>query len=190
VRSIYNIGLVVTFLLSFYAASIAGETPKYVGAKQCETCHGNEYAIWSKGPHAKAYLVLGSGSNATKKSMDFYKLSGNPQEAATCLNCHVTGGGASGEPVAKSSDFAEGITCERCHGPGSLYSSAMLRDAKKYEKAPADTVAEWSKLGLVKPDEALCRSCHTYGDFNFSEKFGKIAHSRKRDSEEPISPKN
>ena len=167
----------VVLFVCFCSVSFAGETPQYVGAKKCEGCHSEQFAIWSKSPHAKTYEILGSGSDKVKSNMKTLNVTENPQEAPACLECHVAGFGKTDSSFTKSYDRTEGITCESCHGPGSLYRKAMLSDEEKYAADPKTTVAEWEKLGLVKADEKRCKTCHSYDkNFNFSEKFKKIAH--------------
>lgn len=72
------------------------------------------------------------------KALD--KLKPEEQAKAECLKCHATG------------DSAEmpGVQCESCHGAGSGYKSMKIMK---------DTAAA-TAAGLVKPEEALCVSCH------------------------------
>ena len=65
----------------------------------------------------------------------------------------------------------EGVSCETCHGPGSMYKGASVM--KNRELAMTK--------GMIIPDEALCKTCHneespTYKGFNYTEMLAKIAH--------------
>ena len=87
---------------------------------------GYQLSLWRMSPHAQAYAVL-----ATPKAAEIAKRMGvseEPQLAAACLKCHVTGGGP-GAAVAKTYDLMEGVGCESCHGAGSEYI-ARGRDAR------------------------------------------------------------
>jgi hypothetical protein len=69
-----------------------------------------------------------------------------------CLPCHTVGFGKPGGFVdeEKSADLKD-VQCESCHGPGSKYMKLPIM--KDREKALAS--------GMILPDEALCKSCHT-----------------------------
>ena len=65
----------------------------------------------------------------------------------------------------------EGVSCESCHGPGSMYKGASVM--KNREMA--------MKKGLILPTEEVCKTCHneespTYKPFNYEEKAAMIAH--------------
>ena len=124
----------------------------YVGAKKCKMCHksvkkGEVYGKWEKGPHAKAFESLkGKGE----------------EKNAECLKCHVTDA---------SVDPTEGVGCEACHGPGSVYKKmSIMKDKKKAMES-----------GLIEPTEAVCKKCHVGNDhtgkFNFQEAVKKIDHT-------------
>ena len=124
----------------------------YVGAKKCKMCHkgakkGEVWEKWEKGPHAKAFEALkGKGE----------------EKNAECLKCHATD--------AKTAAM-EGVGCEACHGPGSVYKKmSIMKDKKKA-----------MENGLIEPTEAVCKKCHVGNDhtgkFNFQEAVKKIDHT-------------
>jgi hypothetical protein len=80
----------------------------YVGAERCVSCHAAEYALWAKGPHARAFEALGAKDRADPR----------------CLSCHTV----------VPDDLAPGllgVQCESCHGPGRHYSiDWIMRDAE------------------------------------------------------------
>ena len=146
----------VGFGLALAAADAVAKEPQYVGVKKCKTCHskdliGNQYGAWKKMKHAKAFEAL-----KEEKALEIAKKKGltvPPSEAPECLKCHVT---AYGEPAAKFAgkplDPKNGVQCESCHGPGSLY---------KKKKTMADH-AKSVAAGMWEPgkDEKICTRCH------------------------------
>jgi peroxiredoxin len=81
---------------------------KYTGSQACQECHQEEFATWSKQPHAAAVEKLEDPTET---------------EDAECLRCHTTAfGKPGGFPVggrpAEHPDLAV-VGCESCHGPGS-----------------------------------------------------------------------
>jgi hypothetical protein len=68
---------------------------------------------------------------------------------------------------AASPHSAKGLDCEGCHGNGGDYwPASVMRDRAKATAA-----------GLVLPDLASCRKCHTSAD---AALFGKVhAHKAK-----------
>jgi hypothetical protein len=80
---------------------------EYTGSQACQPCHKEEFATWSKQPHAAAIEKLRAPTETE-----------NPE----CLRCHTTAFGkpggfpADGRP-AEHPDLAT-VGCESCHGPG------------------------------------------------------------------------
>jgi len=149
----------------------------FEGAGKCKTCHkkaedGDQYGKWAESAHANAYKTLAS-DEAKKIAAD--KGLGNPQEAAECLQCHVTGYGVADEFHGAKYDMTEGVTCESCHGAGSdYYKKSVMVAVMKGETDPAS-------VGLMTPDEKTCTGCHndkspTFKAFNYDEMLKKIAH--------------
>jgi len=153
-KLIFLLGMAI-FVVSFVNAQSA----QYVGAAKCKMCHnkaekGEQYNKWLASPHAKAMAAL-KGADAK-----------NPK----CLKCHSTAAGADQALVA-SITVEEGVSCESCHGAGSLYKVATtMKDMK----------LAMSK-GLIMPEEKVCKKCHNeaspnYKGFNYKEYAAKIAH--------------
>jgi hypothetical protein len=174
--------VVVAFVASttvFGGAPTTEKTEKheYIGATKCKMCHnrpdgGEQYAIWEKSAHAKAYTVLASDE---AKKLGKAKGIDNPQEAAACLKCHVTGYGAPADLLGSKYDKTEGVTCEACHGAGGdYYKKKTMVGVFTGEIDPAS-------VGLVMPDEKTCVKCHneespTFKSFDYKEMVKKIAH--------------
>ena len=135
------------------------QTYKYVGASKCKMCHnkpttGMQYKKWAEGPHANAMKAL----------------KGDEAKDPKCLKCHSTAASVDPGLLAGLSQD-EGVSCESCHGPGSVYKSARIM---------RNTKLAMSK-GLIMPDAKVCKQCHneespTFKGFNFEEYKAKIAH--------------
>jgi hypothetical protein len=117
-------------------AEAAEEAVKYVGDKKCKPCHGKVFKAWEGTPHAKAFASM----------LDSVGVDEN------CLPCHTVGYGKPGGFVdTTTTAHLKDVQCESCHGPGSMYMKLPIM--KDREKALAN--------GMILPDEALCKSCHT-----------------------------
>ena len=154
--------LKLSFLLGMFiilSTSLNAQDAKYIGAAKCKMCHnkadkGEQYNKWLADPHSKAMASL-KGAEAS-----------NPK----CLKCHSTAASVDQGLVA-SITVAEGVSCESCHGPGSLYKTATIMKDQKMSLAK----------GLIIPDEKVCKKCHNeqsphYKGFNYKEYVAKIAH--------------
>jgi hypothetical protein len=146
-------------LLLFMGGLSYSQGYKYIGAPKCKMCHnkpnkGEQYNKWFAGPHANSLKSLSAEEAKDPK----------------CLKCHSTA--ASIEAKLKGGiNIKEGVSCEACHGPGSMYKSPALMKNRK---------ASMSK-GLIVPDEELCKKCHneespSFKGFNYEEYLAKIAH--------------
>ena len=145
----------------------------YIGAEKCKMCHnapakGAQFTKWTASKHSKAFQVL-AGEDA--KKIAAAKGIADPQKAAECLRCHVTGHGASAAKLTDKYKVEEGVSCESCHGPGGDYwSMTVMKDVAKAKAA-----------GLVLPDESTCKTCHnadspTFKSFDFKAALAQIAH--------------
>jgi len=144
----------------FFIASVNAQNAQYIGVAKCKMCHnkaekGAQYTKWLASPHAKAMASL--------KGADLK----NPK----CLKCHSTAAGADQSLIA-SITVEEGVSCESCHGAGSLYKVATVMKDEKLAMSK----------GLVLPDEKVCIKCHNsespnFKGFNFKEYAAKIAHN-------------
>ena len=168
---LFTAAMVLVLALTF---SARGADHNYIGASKCKVCHmspkkGAQFGKWQESTHAKAFETL--GTPAAKEAATKAGVSGNPQEAAQCLKCHVAGADAPAAQKVSKYDAAEGVTCESCHGPGEDY--APMSVMKDKEAAVA--------AGLVMPTVETCKSCHnekspTFKGFSCAEMWGKIAH--------------
>jgi len=159
------------------AASEAPPQRQHVGVDKCKVCHKNEakgdqYSEWLGGPHAKAFKTLGSDQ---AKAIAKEKGIEDPQAAAECLKCHVTGHGLAAELLGPNYKKEDGVGCESCHGAGGDYYKM------KTMKAVFAGEIEPGTVGLILPDEKLCVGCHneaspTYKKFVYADRIKQIAH--------------
>ena len=102
----------------------------YTGADDCQGCHastaaGEIFQAWKQSPHASARDILNS-----EQAQQY--LTANNLEQTACLKCHTTLG-RTGLNEREQKINAEGVSCERCHGPGSGYSqSAIMKDRESF----------------------------------------------------------
>ena len=134
--------------------SAQGEA-SYIGTTKCKVCHnakkdGEIWNKWKAEGHAKALETL-----STEAALAVAKEKGlatPPAESPECLKCHVTGYDAAKKAAAAGVDPKEGVSCEACHGPGSLHQE----DGKKKKKG--------EEIDLTKnqhrPTEQDCVKCH------------------------------
>jgi len=179
-RSIW-IMVALGFVLAAGVAHAAGTEPQYVGARKCKTCHkkeliGDQYGAWEKAKHAQAFETLKG-----EKALEVAKAKGltaAPHEAGECLKCHTTAYGEDASKFAKKPLAAkDGVQCESCHGPGSLY---------KKKKTMADHDKSVA-AGMWDPgkDEKICLGCHNDESptwdpakgFDFEKRKEEIAHA-------------
>ncbi len=171
--------LPVLFILIFAFSLFAqGKKAQYVGAAKCKMCHksvksGEQYKKWENGPHAKAFATLATEEAKTVATKA--GVTGNPQESAKCLKCHVTAFDAPASDKAATFKQDEGVGCEACHGPGSLYKSMKVMKDLAAGKQDAKAVS------YTRGSKETCLTCHnsespTYKAFNYEEFFAQIAH--------------
>lgn len=145
---------------------------KYIGAEKCKICHnkpatGDQYKQWAGSLHAQALKSLNS-----EESWAYAKKNNiaDPNKEPKCLKCHSTAGSVTAAEIATLT-AAEGVSCESCHGPGSMYKSPAIM------KNQAMSI----KNGLIIPNEQTCLKCHNkdnpfYKPFNYATAFPKVAH--------------
>jgi hypothetical protein len=155
IAKIFPFVIAAGFLL---AAAPSGVDYEYIGAAKCKICHnkpekGEQYKKWAESTHAKAMSSL----------------KGDELKNPKCLKCHSTA--AANAKFVDTITEAEGVSCESCHGPGSVYKSATIMKDK------AKSLAS----GMIEPTEKVCKTCHnaespTFKGFDFKTYVAKIAH--------------
>lgn len=185
-KSTLILTFVAAFLISFSVRDYAvveeqdqgGDKQRtFVGSDKCKPCHmspkkGAQYKSWAESRHAKAYETLASDK---AKEIAGKKGIANAQEAGECVKCHIDGHGVDAAFLGEKYNKAQGVGCESCHGAGGDYWTKEVMTDITGGKVDRATV------GLIKPDEAVCKKCHneespTFVAFNFEEMSKKIAH--------------
>lgn len=120
----------------------AGQT--YTGSKKCSACHFEQYLTWKKTKHASAFEVLTAKYETDQK----------------CLKCHTTG---LGEPtgykdLATTKDLA-GVTCETCHGPGSIHDEVATKYVNVKKLSPEQEKEVRGTIWKLLPKN-VCVECH------------------------------
>lgn len=153
---------IILFSILFVFSFVYAGDFEYVGVNKCKMCHkgekkGKVYETWMEKKHSKAFESI--KEKCEEK---------NPK----CLSCHTTAFNKGGYKIddPNASKF-EGVQCESCHGPGSVYKK--IKFMKDRELA--------LKNGLVKITEETCTVCHDgsehTGKFNYEEDLKKIDHT-------------
>jgi hypothetical protein len=153
ISSSVGLGLAGAILLSAGSLAADRDASLYVGAKICGMCHkkdesGNQLALWQKGPHAKAYELLGTPE---AKAVGGKLGIADPQKSGKCLKCHSTAYNFTESIQTEKIEPEDGVTCESCHGPGKKYmAKSVMEDHNK-------SVAN----GMIYPaKEKSCTLCH------------------------------
>jgi hypothetical protein len=120
---------------------------RYLGVGACQSCHAEEFAIYTRTRHARAYATLAS---------EFVHRDTN------CVGCHVTGygdaGGFGGIRMRGSPVDLVDVQCEACHGPGEEHA----RDGSYASRARESCVR--------------CHTPSDDPDFDFDTDWPLIAH--------------
>lgn len=164
--------LLLVALVLFLGGIASAQTFKYIGADKCKPCHnkpatGDQYVKWVASPHAKALKSLSS-----QASLDYAKKNGiaDPAKDAKCLKCHSTYDAVAAN-LRGGILATEGVSCESCHGPGSVYKAPTIMKDLALSK----------KNGLIEPTKEVCLKCHTkecpfYKEFNYEAASAKTSH--------------
>lgn len=126
----------------------------YAGSKKCKICHKEQYEIWEKKKHAKAWDAL---NDEQKKKSE-------------CIGCHTTDG-----------PDMPNVQCEACHGPGSEYSKPTIMNKARFKANPEEQLKLAVEAGLVIPTKETCVECHnekspTFKGFDYEKHKAQIKH--------------
>ena len=135
VLSLLAVALLATLATTMFTSFPSGPSARadvpegqtYTGSKRCASCHFTQFMTWKKLKHGKAFENLPAKYKTNEE----------------CLKCHTTGyGQPTGFKTAADTALA-GVTCEACHGPGSIHEEVCQQFKNKKD--------------LTKEEEALCR---------------------------------
>lgn len=113
-------------------------------AKECGSCHVEQYSEWQKTAHARAFI-----------SPEF-KLQSNQYQDQDCLFCHSPGDVQNPDREARSFNRNEGVTCVACH----LHNGAMNGPHKSGALFSPHAIAQNDKLNSRIDSSQLCGTCH------------------------------
>jgi hypothetical protein len=165
----------ITFLI--FTSLIFSQEYQYIGSQKCKSCHvqkekGSQYVTWLQSRHSHAYWELKSEwAMFLAHQREKYQDVTDPSTDERCLHCHTS---IKEDPKEMASDtytIKEGVGCEACHGPASVYVNTHF----KKDRTTLDD-------GGIKPTEEVCKKCHRDEHFVFLEKLPKIQHGFPRDN--------
>ncbi len=175
-------GAVTSVAVDFLRRTVQGQRrnhPHYVGSQACRECHlgdehGNQYMQWVTSRHASAYWRLATDwAKLLASFRPAYRDVTEPISEKRCLLCHITVAQDPEALAAGSYRIEEGVGCEVCHGPGSLYMDPEIMSDRE----------QFLAHGGVVPDETTCLRCHRNPErFDFATWWPKIDHTRGADS--------
>ncbi|MHB8899180.1 MAG: multiheme c-type cytochrome [Thermoguttaceae bacterium] len=150
----------------------AAELGKFVGSKECESCHETSYEIWQDSGHAKAWKTL--------VELEVPRIN-DPE----CISCHVVGWHPTEYFPYESGFLSEAETpelvdvgCETCHGPGEKHIEAEMGADKDLQKKLQQAMVVTKEQ--AEQDKAhWCMNCHDLDnspDFNFEEYWPEVEH--------------
>lgn len=151
----------------------AEELGRFVGSRECESCHEPSYEVWKDTGHSDAWKTL--------VELEIPRIH-DPE----CISCHVVGWHPTEYFPYESGFLSEEETpdlvdvgCESCHGPGENHVKAeMGSDEQLQEKLrKAMTVTKEQ----AQHDKAhWCLNCHDLDnspDFDFDEYWPHVEHT-------------
>ena len=162
---ILMIGISLIFIISLF-----GQEFTYVGVGKCKICHksekqGTQFPIWEKSKHSKSFAALTTPeivAKAKEKGIE------NPSENPKCLKCH-------GSLFEKAAEFKEeGVTCEVCHGPGSMYKKLSIM--KSREEAVKNGLILYESAEAIKKQCLICHDMAHEKPFDFEAAWEKVKH--------------
>ena len=148
-----------------FGMPVGAQTPEYTGHRVCTKCHFAQGDAWRKTAHAKAFDSLKPNAKAAAKSKGGLDPAKDYTADPNCVPCHVTGYGESGGYKADmnpdDAKLVVGVTCEACHGAGSIYRQKHA-DAVDKLKSSGETTDRKALLDARQnfDYESACARCH------------------------------
>jgi len=138
------LGLIVSSCAFDHLTAIRTEDKSAPSAKECGSCHVEQYTEWKKTAHARAFV-----SNEFKEQSDNY-------QDEDCLFCHIPGEVLSTERIARNYNRSEGVTCVSCH----LYKQTMHGPHSSGALFSPHSIAKNSKVDSELDSSQICGVCH------------------------------
>ena len=160
--------LCLCLLPAHSASTDTGEPAKYIGPGSCAatSCHGsvrpvagsrilqNEYSTWIlQDKHSRAYSAL--TGEVGERMARILKLGSKAEEAPKCLACHALY--TAPEQRGRAFELADGVSCENCHGPASVWLGPHTTKDWPHEKSVALGMADTRNV-IHRTDR--CLECH------------------------------
>ncbi|MBF0499329.1 MAG: cytochrome c family protein [Candidatus Riflebacteria bacterium] len=104
------------FLVTALISPAQGSPEKhYIGPETCKSCHEKEYtSFFASSKKSHSYDTI---TRMRKFLTD--------QEFEGCMECHTTGHGKPGGFVSvEATPQLKNLSCEACHGPGSVHAES------------------------------------------------------------------
>ena len=151
-----------------WASADTSEPAKYIGPGSCAatSCHGsvrpvagsrilqNEYSTWIlQDKHSRAYSAL--TGEVGERMARILKLGSKAEEAPKCLACHALY--TAPEQRGRAFELADGVSCENCHGPASVWLGPHTTKDWPHEKSVALGMADTRNV-IHRTDR--CLECH------------------------------
>ena len=166
--------LLFVILLSIFSIGMTqAQNYKYIGSTKCKMCHnkpatGQQYNAWLEGTHSHSMEILKTDrAKEVGAKLNIYE----PETSPACISCHSTFGHVDTKLIS-GLKITEGVSCESCHGPGSMYKGAAVMKDRNLSL----------DKGMILPTEDVCKQCHnskspTFKSFDYEEAIKKIDHS-------------
>jgi hypothetical protein len=148
-----------------FGITTGAQALEYTGNRVCAKCHFDQGEAWRKTSHATAFDSLKPNVKAAAKSKAGLDPAKDYSADQNCIVCHVTGHGeAGGYKTGMNPDDAKlvvGVSCESCHGAGSIYRQKHA-DAVDKLKASGDTTDRQVLVDTRQnfDYESACARCH------------------------------
>lgn len=165
-RSCLASGFALLGLIGFNAVVFAdGASATYEGKAVCIKCHDLQGETFEDTVHAKAFDSLKANVKSDVKKLAKLNPGQDYTQDENCIGCHTTGygepGGYSADMPAGLRKSLQGVTCEACHGAGSLFrdqhgeAENVLKREGEYTDRKVLIAA-----GQNYDYEAKCVACH------------------------------
>ena len=132
--------------------TIAVPRTGYVGNDSCAVCHPSAYERWLGAKHSRTAVALYSMMAMTIAQKEL-ATAAMPTLSGLCLQCHGTAHDVPAAYRGPGVRMAEGVTCEKCHGPGQEHG-ALARAQK------ARGVWDLAALKATLDEPRPCLTCH------------------------------
>lgn len=153
--------------------SVSAAAPRYVGTNSCAAanCHGGDgtgprwsssYSDWiQRDSHSRSYSVLlGDRSRRMVAALGYP----SPAHQSTeCLNCHALPPTSDGSSEHHRHLATDGVSCEACHGPASLWIASHVRRDWSNRKAVEGRGLGFKDTADLRVRARVCTGCHVGG---------------------------